>query len=315
MSEASPRRRRPVAEAAPGPAAVQVEAPAAEPTVEAAAPMSDETPIAQNDLAGANLQIRAGSGLLDDVLVDRIVIPARHRQPTAEGVALIAQNIKQIGLKTPIKLREKMVPTGEVDGGGKPKFKKQLQLVTGAHRLLACQALGHKKIRAVIYGIGLNVSDAEIEQEELSENFARVELSGEERVAHIRRYYDLVKERIAAEGADTTGKGGRKKGSKTGHKGVNAVVAEKLGVHKETVRRAVSGTQRSAASLKPGPAAQPRPAPPPVERVQPSAQVIEVLRLFREAILPHFHNLTKADRDVFGLELVELLDRQNAEGM
>jgi ParB-like chromosome segregation protein Spo0J len=70
------------------------------------------------------------------IRIDEVYVPAKHRRELDPAtVESLAESILEIGLQTPISVRR--------DG-------ERFVLVSGAHRLEACKALGEETITAII---------------------------------------------------------------------------------------------------------------------------------------------------------------------
>ncbi len=71
------------------------------------------------------------------IKIDEIYVPAKHRQRPLDpkSVEEIAESILEIGLKTPILVRQ--------DGD-------RFVLVSGLHRLEACKSLGEETIAGIV---------------------------------------------------------------------------------------------------------------------------------------------------------------------
>lgn len=152
-----------------------------------------------------------------------IVVGKRHRALDRAKVKALAGSMELIGLQQPITLFVQ---------NDKP------HLVTGLHRLLAARILGWEFIDCVY----VKMSPIDRELWEISENLHRVDLSKEQRDAHIRRYAELLEARDAASisqqnaaklKTDSNPKGaGRPEGTAS-------KVAKETGLSKDTVRRAL----------------------------------------------------------------------------
>jgi ParB-like chromosome segregation protein Spo0J len=132
---------------------------------------------------------------------------ARGLDPMA--VTRLAESMAQIGLQTPITVR---------DDGEWPV------LVAGLHRLKAAEHLGWEKIDAIY----LEGDERDARLWEISENLHRVDLSAVERAEHIDEWRRLG---VAGDKPQAVGKPGR---PSRGHEATAAA----LGVSHETVRRA-----------------------------------------------------------------------------
>lgn len=157
-----------------------------------------------------------------------IEVTERHRALCDDAVERLAKSMADIGLRQPITVR--VVDEMEVDGeltAGVPV------LVAGAHRLAAAKQLGWDKIDCI------EVADDPVEAElwEIAENLHRVDLSKEQRDEHIRRYTQLIEQRLQSRPKGTIESA---RDDKRGHrpKGTVAIVAANLGLSKKIVRAA-----------------------------------------------------------------------------
>lgn len=144
------------------------------------------------------------------LFVSNVKVPehrARGLDPAA--VARLAESMAQIGLQTPITVR---------DDGEWPV------LVAGLHRLKAAEQLGWEKIEAIY----LEGDERDARLWEISENLHRADLSAVERAEHIDEWRRLT---VARNNPQPVGKPGR---PSRGHEATAAA----LGVSHETVRRA-----------------------------------------------------------------------------
>lgn len=171
---------------------------------------------------------------IERLRVADIHVGNRHRVPTEAAVATLAQSLRDIGLQCPILVR--IADEIEIDGEtvvGVPV------LVAGATRLAAAKLLMWERIDAI------EVAGDEIDAElaELAENLHRIDLTKEERDAHIRRYAELLEARrkkaveskvVQNEPLSPTPTTGR------GHKGVATQIASETGLSKSTVKRALN---------------------------------------------------------------------------
>lgn len=163
--------------------------------------------------------------------IEDIQVGERHRALSTEAVDRLAASMRDIGLRQPISVR--IVDEMMVDGyltAGVPI------LVAGAHRLAAAKALGWTHIDCI------EVEDDPISAElwEIAENLHRCDLSTEQKYEHLRRYAELIEQRLQGQGAQSAQPvlaDGRKSGPQH-QKSVNRMVAEQTGVSLDTVKRA-----------------------------------------------------------------------------
>lgn len=159
-----------------------------------------------------------------------IEVAERHRALCPDAVDRLAKSMADIGLRQPITVRvvDEMLVDGELTAGVPV-------LVAGAHRLAAAKQLGWGKIDCI------EVADDPVEAElwEIAENLHRLDLSKEQRDEHIRRYSELIEQRLQSrpEGPIESARD-----DKRGHrpKGVAAIVAEDLGISKKVARAAIN---------------------------------------------------------------------------
>ena len=147
---------------------------------------------------------------IEQIFVDLIPIPDRHRPVGKEAVDALADSMAKIGLRTPITLRA----VGETD----------IELVAGAHRLAAAKQLGWEKIDCIV----LDCDETQAEMWEIAENLHRADLTALQRSEHTARWVELnkhvVRKNIAELGAPRRG---------------NRQAARELGVTEYGVRRAI----------------------------------------------------------------------------
>ena len=144
------------------------------------------------------------------LFVSNVKVPEhRARGLDAAAVARLAESMAQIGLQTPITVR---------DDGEWPV------LVAGLHRLKAAEQLGWEKIDAIY----LEGDERDARLWEISENLHRADLSPVERAEHIDEWRQLT---VGENNPQPVGKPGR---PSRGHQ----ATASALGISHETVRRA-----------------------------------------------------------------------------
>lgn len=148
---------------------------------------------------------------IEQIFVDLIPVPSRHRPVNEDAVSSLADSMAKIGLRTPITLRA----IGETG----------VELVAGAHRLEAAKKLGWEKIDCIV----LDCSEVEAKMWELAENLHRAELSILERGEHIKQWTELAR----VKGAQVAHPG------KMPHEKGIAATARELGVTRKDVQRAV----------------------------------------------------------------------------
>lgn len=146
------------------------------------------------------------------LFVSNVKVPEhRARGLDAAAVARLAESMAQIGLQTPITVR---------DDGEWPV------LVAGLHRLKAAEHLGWEKIDAIY----LEGDERDARLWEISENLHRADLSAVERAEHIDEWRRLT----VTKGAQVAPPAGGHQPADRGH----SKTADALGVSRDVVRRA-----------------------------------------------------------------------------
>ena len=157
--------------------------------------------------------------------VDAIDVGKRLRSINSEKVTALAESINTIGLQQPISVWS---PDSDT-----------LDLVAGVHRFEAVKKLGWEEINCVF----VDLDDLDRQLWEIDENLMRADLSPAEMAQHLKRREELWKKRHTPKDTDKdTDKvvqvapvsGGR------GNKGFAKDTAEKTGVDKSTVSRALA---------------------------------------------------------------------------
>ena len=152
-----------------------------------------------------------------------LITVGENRRPLDEGaVTKLMESIKQIGLQTPITLRE--VPFDENSA--------DLFLVTGRHRLEAAKRLGWETIPAISH---TDWDEIDAELWEISENLHRAELTALQRSEQIARYLELSKakaDRLVGQVAP------QEPGHGKGAQGGTRAAAREIGVEHKAARRA-----------------------------------------------------------------------------
>jgi ParB family chromosome partitioning protein len=157
---------------------------------------------------------------LERIALKVIKILGKHRPLVQKKLAVIADSMDKIGLRTPVTVRES---------------KGAYALVAGRHRLEAAKSLGWTHIDCIVM-TGKKL-DRRLWKE--AENLHRAGLDALQRAKAIQRWERLLKEREAGE--DKTPKGGRQPFDKGLSK-----TAKQLGTTREAIRRS-----RAVASLSP----------------------------------------------------------------
>lgn len=160
---------------------------------------------------------------VERVYLDGIETGERLRPLDPERVAAMQASIREIGLRTPLTVMSKL--NGD---------DTRMILVAGHHRLEALRANGDDAAPCFV------IDDDEIDAKlwEIAENLYRSDLSKEQRDEHIRLYAKLLSEKEEREkptqAAHVSAAGGR------GNKSIATKVAEQVGLHRDTVKRALN---------------------------------------------------------------------------
>lgn len=160
-----------------------------------------------------------------------IEIGERHRALSEDALQRLSASMRDIGLKQPITIRI----TDNVMIDGKPCDGVPL-LVAGAHRLAAAKLLGWEQIDCI------EMDDDALKAElwEIAENLHRCDLTKNQRDAHIRRYAELLTQRVVPQDAAKP-----KSGPKGGRPvSVAKQIADATGLSDDTVRRALAPKRR-----------------------------------------------------------------------
>ncbi len=113
---------------------------------------------------------------IENIFVDGVEIPLRHRSLSTKVVKLLSESIKEIGLQNPIQVYE-----------GEEKYI----LIAGRHRLEAVRALDEDMIDVIV----LDMTDLDRELWEIDENLIRAELTKLERGKHLSRRKEIFEAR------------------------------------------------------------------------------------------------------------------------
>lgn len=165
-----------------------------------------------------------------EIDVDDIEIGERHRALSDVAVERLASSMSDIGLRHPISIRivDEMIVGGKMTCGVPV-------LVAGAHRLAAAKMLGWDRISC------LEVNDDAIEAElwELAENLHRLDLTKEQRDAHIRRYAELLEKQKLQSPQNAVIESKRSDGRGHRPRSIAREIADATGLSDDTVRRAL----------------------------------------------------------------------------
>jgi ParB-like chromosome segregation protein Spo0J len=151
---------------------------------------------------------------VDYVPPEAIIIGDGRRPVKPETVALLAESIKAIGLRTPLTVLYKN------DGA-------ELVLVSGRHRLAACMEIGMEVVPVYC----MTENSADIRLWEISENLHRAELTALERDEQIAEWLRLSEAKVVSDKLSETSKGGRP--------GLVTASSKAIGIHERDARRAV----------------------------------------------------------------------------
>ena len=163
------------------------------------------------------------SYIVENLYLDAVKVPRKHRPLNEEKVRAIAASIQQVGLRTPITVREQ---------------KNQVILVAGLHRLEAVRRLGWDAIPCFT----IEGDETESRPWEIAENLYRAELTALQRAEHIDELRVLIQQKT---------KGGQVAPPRGGAQPKDAAInrtAKALGFTKEDVRRAkkIAGISQEA---------------------------------------------------------------------
>lgn len=164
------------------------------------------------------------------IAIEDIFVGDRLRRVAPERVAALAQSIKDIGLMTPISVRD---VAGPIKIDGEDVWEVPV-LVAGYHRLEAAKSLGWSEIECLI----VSENDIDAQLWEISENLHRSELTAIERSEMTAKYAALVGQRVSAQ-VGPKPNGGRPEGG-------DRKAARDLGIKRQDIQRA-----RQIASLAP----------------------------------------------------------------
>lgn len=160
-----------------------------------------------------------------------IEIGERHRALDDAACDRLAGSMRDIGLQQPITVR--VVDMMVIDG---KEVEGVPVLVAGRHRLEAARRLGWSHIDCI------EVDDDAIKAElwEIAENLHRLDLTKEQRDAHIRRYADLLEAQKFQQPQSAVLESKRADGRGHQPKGIARQIADATGLSDDTVRRALN---------------------------------------------------------------------------
>lgn len=164
---------------------------------------------------------------------DQIEVGDRLRSVDADWVTLIAASMREHGQRVPLEVRK-------VGRSGK------YALIAGAHRLAALREIGADTAACVV----LKVTDLEAQLLEIDENLCRRELNPLDRATFLAE-----RKRVYEELHPETKNGGDKRSDQNDKLVVlvgsfSEVTAEKLGIDKRTIERAVSRFRHIAPDVR-----------------------------------------------------------------
>ena len=158
----------------------------------------------------------------EQVEIDRIEILGQRRKLNADVVSALAASIQQIGLRTPISVRQ----------GAQGYY-----LIAGAHRLAAVKQLGWNVIPADVF---LEATSIEIRLWELSENLHRSDLTAQERADMIAEWVKITEATQTKAKLTKKNSAGEAHGSHLGRpEGGIRAAARALGVDRNEAGRAL----------------------------------------------------------------------------
>ncbi len=170
---------------------------------------------------------------VDIIPLDQIEVGDRLRSVDTDWVALIAASMREHGQRAPIEVRK-------IGRSGK------YALIAGAHRLAALREIGADTAACVV----LKVTDLEAQLLEIDENLCRRELSALDRATFLAE-----RKRVYEELHPETKQGGDRRSDQNDKLVVligsfSEVTAEKLGIDKRTIERAVSRFRHIAPDVR-----------------------------------------------------------------
>ncbi|WP_413207799.1 ParB/RepB/Spo0J family partition protein [Rhodospirillum sp. A1_3_36] len=172
------------------------------------------------------------AGVLHDVAVSLIIVEDRLRPVDQAWVAMLAENIAQVGLvRQPIEVRQ---------------TDKGLVLVAGSHRLEAVVRLGWASLPALVYE---DMTDLEAGIAEVDENLVRHELNPLDRAMFMARRKALYEELHPEARAGVAG-GKARQGSATEIISFAAETARRVGLTERTIQLAVTIASKLAPDVR-----------------------------------------------------------------
>jgi ParB family transcriptional regulator, chromosome partitioning protein len=224
------------------------------------------------------------------VRIADIAIPEKSRSIRQDTVDALAASMKQIGLRTPISVRNS---------------KKEIQLVAGRHRLEAAKTLGWKRIDAIV------MRDDRLDRRiwHNAENLDRADLTALERAEAVtQRAKDVAKK--AAQDAHP---GGRQPHDKGVSKAAKAIRVSRDNIRRSRTIAGISSAAKKAANdagLTDNEAALLKIAKEPT----PDAQVLKVRDLTKpkRILKPHFSDKERKQYNRLKRTFAEATDHRHA---
>jgi ParB-like chromosome segregation protein Spo0J len=168
---------------------------------------------------------------LGKAFIDGVEIRGRHRPLSPERVDALVESIKAIGLQQPISVWATDADT--------------CVLVAGHHRLEACKKLGWQQIDC--FFVDLNELDRELW--EIDENLMRAELTPVQQAEHLKRRKEIWEAKHQSM-QDAPIESKREDGKGHRAEGFASDTAEKTGVDKTTINRAISRAEKIPESIR-----------------------------------------------------------------
>lgn len=165
------------------------------------------------------------------IAISDIIIQERFRELSPDHVTLFAAEFAAKGQNTPIQVR--------TDG-------EQFFLMAGEHRLAAAASLGWEEIEATI---DEGISDTEARLRQIDENLVRYELNALDRSIFLAERKATYEE-IHPETRKGVAGGKARQGHTSDTMSFADDVAEKIGLDKRTIQRAVSIAEKIAPDLR-----------------------------------------------------------------
>ncbi|MGV6875897.1 ParB/RepB/Spo0J family partition protein [Pseudochelatococcus sp. B33] len=170
------------------------------------------------------------------------VRPDRMRGLDEAKVRELAESIRDFGLLSPIGVCVRN--NVEVEPG---EFEDLVKvLIYGRHRLEALRLLGECMVEVNVH----DADDPHVELMEIAENLHRLDLTKEQRDAHIRRYAEILADLREKVPHDAALSSAPQPQTGRGHKSVATEIAEQTGLSKDTVERVLNPERAEAERQK-----------------------------------------------------------------